>query len=795
MTRNALAVLWLAAAVLLSGGVASAQVAVVPPPPQSLPGIDTNQSWRWEQISPGHWRLTGDVELEVDKGATKISADEVEIFSDTNLLVAKGNVTLTTKTQRISADSLEFNLLTKFGTFRHASGNARIHGDDPLNAMNPAVPTPARTPATPPVANNQFGTSEPDLLFYGEIIEKVGERKYRITNGGFTTCVQPEPRWQLQSGTVVLNLDHYAMLRNMVMNVKGVPVFYLPVIFYPINKEDRATGFLMPVYGSSTLRGHTLSNAFFWAISRSQDATLMHDWFSKTGQGMGGEYRYIRSPTSRGELRTYYLNEKPIEAVDTDGNITDVPGRKSFELRGSAAQDLPLKLRARGRVDYFSDITVQQTYNSNIYDASRRSRYFGGNLAGTWKAYSVSSSFDSNQYFFNSTDSTTSGSLPRINFSRGEQPIKGTPIYFGIGSEFVSMVRKTEGVGTLVDASLNRLDATPTIRYGFTKIPFFTVNTSLAWRYTWWSDSLDPESGVRIAAPVTRTYYDLQARLVGPIFTRIWNTADNAYAEKYKHTIEPWVNLQRVTMFDNQDQIIALDSTDYVYGGTTRITFGLNNRVYAKHRAQGGRAREFVNVQIQQTYYSDDRASTVDPAYSTSFGGTRPQKLSPFSLAARFTPNEQIGASFNTSYNTYVNAFLNYAAVGTYAYQDKLQVSSGWNQRRYVPGLEGYDNPASASHFLSAEGIFRLSQNRYGGGMSINYDLKNDYFLQSRFFGFYNAQCCGISFQYQTYDFGSYSYNGVTKDKRFSVAITLAGLGSFNPFFGGMGGGSNQMYR
>jgi len=112
-----------------------------------------------------------------------------------------------------------------------------------------------------------------------------------------------------------------------------------------------------------------------------------------------------------------------------------------------------------------------------------------------------------------------------------------------------------------------------------------------------------------------------------------------------------------------------------------------------------------------------------------------------------------------------------------------------------VPGLEGYDNPASASHFLSAEGIFRLSQNRYGGGMSINYDLKNDYFLQSRFFGFYNAQCCGISFQYQTYDFGSYSYNGVTKDKRFSVAITLAGLGSFNPFFGGMGGGSNQMYR
>jgi len=796
MTRKAFAVLWLAAAVVLSGGIASAQVPVVPPTGQSLPGINTNQQWRWEQVGPGHWRLTGDVEIEKDD--MKISADEVEIFSETNLLLARGNVTLTTKTQRISADSLEFNLLTKFGTFHHASGNARIKGDDPLNPLNPGAPTPAGTPAgtpaTPPTASNQFGSSEPDLLFYGEIIEKIGERKYRITDGGFTTCVQPEPRWQLQSGTVILNLDHYAMLRNMVMNVKGVPLFYLPVIYYPINKEDRATGILMPVYGSSSLRGQTLSNAFFWAINRSQDATVMYDWFSKSGQGIGGEYRYIRSPTSMGDFRTYYLKEKPITTVDSAGNTTNVPGRRSFELRGSAAQDLPLKLRARGRVDYFSDITVQQTYNTNIYDASRRSRYFGGNVAGTWKAYTVSSSFDSNQYFFNSTDSTTSGSLPRINFSRGEQPIKGTPIYFGIGSEYVSMVRKTEGSGTLVDTSLNRLDATPTIRYGFTKIPFFTVNTSLAWRYTWWSDSLDPVNRTRVTDPVTRTYYDMQARLMGPVFTRIWNTENNAYAEKYKHTIEPWVNLQRVTPFDTQKQIIALDSTDYVYGGTTRMTFGLNNRVYAKHRAEGGRAREILNVQIQQTYYSDELASTVDPAYSTSFGGATPQKLSPVTLAARFTPTDQIGASFNTSYNTYVNAFLNFAAIGTYAYRDRLQVSSGWNQRRYVPGLQGYDDPTTATHYLSADAIVKLNQ-KYGGAVSFNYDFTKDYFLQSRFVGYYNAQCCGISFEYQTFDFGTISYNGVNKDRRFMVAITLAGLGSFSPFFGGMGNPTTQMYR
>ena len=45
-----------------------------------------------------------------------------------------------------------------------------------------------------------FGTQEPDAYFWGETIEKLGPKTYRITSGGFTTCVQPTPRWELVSG-------------------------------------------------------------------------------------------------------------------------------------------------------------------------------------------------------------------------------------------------------------------------------------------------------------------------------------------------------------------------------------------------------------------------------------------------------------------------------------------------------------------------------------------------------------------------------------------------------------------
>ena len=125
------------------------------------------------------------------------------------------------------------------------------------------------------------------MYFWGELIEKRGPRNYVVTHGDFTTCVQPTPRWELGQRQVHINLDDYVIARNTVLRVKGVPMLFLPVMYYPMHKDGRSTGFLMPNFGTSMLRGTALSNAFFWAISRSQDATFFHDWFTRTGTGIG----------------------------------------------------------------------------------------------------------------------------------------------------------------------------------------------------------------------------------------------------------------------------------------------------------------------------------------------------------------------------------------------------------------------------------------------------------------------------------------------------------------------------
>jgi len=202
---------------------------------QAIPGFDSAEAARQQRIGERHFKLIGGVHLKV--GDTEIFADEGEAWTDEDRLVATGNVVLAQGVNRIAAERAEFNTKTRRGIFYHATGIASIK-------PQPQAPRPGAF-APPPVSS-----VETDVYFYGDTVEKLGPKKYKITNGGFTTCVQPTLRWMLTSKTVVLNLDHYTLLRDAIFSVKGVPMLYTLLLYYPTNKEDLSNGFPLPTYGS-----------------------------------------------------------------------------------------------------------------------------------------------------------------------------------------------------------------------------------------------------------------------------------------------------------------------------------------------------------------------------------------------------------------------------------------------------------------------------------------------------------------------------------------------------------------
>ncbi len=348
-------------------------------------------------------------------------------------------------------------------------------------------------------------------------------------------------------------------------------------------------------------------------------------------------------------------------------------------------------------------------------------------------------------------------------------------------------MRTERGKDNEVPLGLTRLDISPQFRYPLSRWPFLGVTASLAWRNTFYSESFD-DTGARVPTWLTRQFMDMRADVTGPTFTRIFDTK-NGFADRIKHVIEPSFDINRSTLIDNYDRIVKLDSYDYTFGGTTRITYGLVNRLLARRPgSRQGSAREFVTVQLSQTYYSDERASQVDPSYGSSFQGLEPRTLSPWLLSARVAPSDRWDAGTRLEYDQYTGDLLTIGASGRFAYRDVVQATSGWSRRQITE--------TRADNYWNLGTTVRALNGSVGGFFGFDYDLFRDQMLQRRVQAYYNAQCCGVAFEFQTFNFPYASSRFIVpRDRRFNLTFTLAGIGTFSNVFGVFDSGDSSRQR
>jgi LPS-assembly protein len=702
--------------------------------------------------------LTGQVELPLDS-QTKLFADKVEMFRDTNRLVATGNVVFSNPEGRLASERLEYDVEANTGTFHVASGLMSL-GDK--------------------ADRRQFGNQDADVYFFGETIEKLGPRRYKITRGGFTTCVQPTPRWEMTSGSVVLNLNDYAIARNTVLRVKGVPVMYLPLIYYPIRNDDRATGFLLPTYGTSTLRGQALSNAFFWAIGRSQDATFFHDWYTRTGQGAGAQYRYVAAAQSTGDVRFYRFSQREVQ-FNNDGQTQTLAASNSFEVTGNVSHALTRSIRARARLDYFSDILSQQLYHQNIYQASRNRRLIEAGLTAGLGALSTSVLYQRNELFNTATSTQVYGSTPRVTTSLAPQRLFNAPIYTSVNAEYAFLPYQVTTDGDVVrDDSHSRLDVTPTVRVPLSRLTFLSINASAAYHTTYYSRSVGGTSDTTVVDdPYLRRYMTLRSEFVGPVFTRIWDL-EGGFAERLKHVVEPAVTIDftsRITDYTRTP--VVSDVSDFVVSGSTRVTYGLTNRFFSRGRTVEnvrGQTREFITVGLQQTYYSNAQSGGYDSAYQSTYGYGRRLDLSPISFTTRVSPSN----SFDT------NVRIEYDVSG--GGLQMLSTGVTLNAAAASAGVNYSHRSSDDSHYVSGTTTMRWLDGRANGTYGIGWDIGRSYVQNQSVMVSYLAQCCGLQFEFQKFNYAQSAAIPITTDTRFNFGFILAGLGTFSNFFGAFGG-------
>jgi LPS-assembly protein len=744
---------------------ASAQPPTPDPPTAQSESADTlvkaSSSVRLETISPRHWRYSGGVQIEFT-GGERLNADQVDILLDERRLTAEGGVVFSTKDGRIAADRMEFDLAKGTGTFLEAFG---------LMSLGPTVD------------RAQFGGQDPDVYFYGERIEKVGPRRYEITRGGFTTCVQPTPRWEIVSSTVVLNLNDYAIARNTVLRVKGVPVMYLPVIYYPIRDDERSTGFLLPTYGTSTLRGQAVSNAFFWAIGRSHDATFFHDWFTRAGQGAGTEYRYIAAAQSSGDVRLYRFDQRQAQYVN-GGLVSTLPANTSFELTGNATHAFSRTVRARARLDYFTDIVTQQLYQQGIYQASRRSRLLEGGLTAGLGPLSTSLLYQRSEAFNDARNTQLYGSTPRVAVSLAPQRLFGAPIYASMNGEYAYLPYRSlqDGV-TTSDSSLTRMDVSPTVRLPLSRLTFLSVNASAAYRTTFYSRGLDIASQRTGTESYVRQYVALRSDVVGPVFTRIWDTPGSGFAERIKHVIEPAFTVDVTSAIaDYRRAPVLSDLSDFVVGGATRVTYGITNRLLFRGRTLTGvrgQTREFVTVGLQQSYYSNPESSQYDNAYQSAFGYRRVLDLSPVALNVRVSPSTRADANGRIEYDVSGGGLQLLSAGGS--------LGTGLGSLNATYSRRRSDRTRPADDYVTASTTARWNDGRSSGSYAISWDIGRGYVVSQSVHASFLAQCCGFLVDFQQFNYPDVTLVPLPADRRINFGFVLAGLGTFSNFFGAFG--------
>ncbi len=306
---------------------------------QDLGNCKTSKQWTIDSLTKDHWKLIGQVE--VNCGDQTFSADEIEGFNDTHRMIATGNVVFTSGGNRIAADRMEYNTATKTGTFFNATGTATLKDQ----TQSQKQPTPQ------PLERSMFGTQEPDVYFYGEKISKVAREKYRISNGGFTTCVQPTPRWQLTSGTVILNLERYAFLTNSSLPREERPGVLSAGLLLSDQQGGPVDGLPDPdvrlVHDS---RPDAEQRVFLGHQSQPGRDVLPRLVSRRPARAMDPSTGTSRRPDRMATSSSTTCASTPPSTPNDDGNVTTTPERTSYQVQGSLSQRISRDLsRARSR--------------------------------------------------------------------------------------------------------------------------------------------------------------------------------------------------------------------------------------------------------------------------------------------------------------------------------------------------------------------------------------------------------------------------------------------------------------
>jgi LPS-assembly protein len=566
----------------------------------------------------------------VVQGPLRLDADEGELNVDTGQLTALGHVYLSDGTSIIRGDRLDLNINSSKGVIFHG----------------------------------RMFVVDGNYTIDGTVLERLSETQYQIEDASFTTCTEVEGErvpWRIKASSAELDQGNFLYARHARFCILDIPVMYLPAVLFPARSE-RSTGLLIPSVGTSQQQGFKIKQGFFWAISPSQDATLVLEQRGKLGYGGTAEYRYILSRTSEGQIFTRYFYDTQ-NHVDRSDILARHVTKFSEDLQGRIDINY---LNQKNNLAVLSENVLQRVATFQESQAYLTKRSDNQVLYGLGR-------FSQNLSF---SDKTTVQTLPEVGYSLLPARLWNLPLYGSMDSTFDSFYRQ-EGI----DA--RRVDAFPRLWMPMPAGRYFTFTPLAGFRETFYSRRQQADQSTSRELPYVSALLN----------THLARRFPNAGGEGILHKIEPAVIYEWVPP-STQGKFPVFNDVDLIEKKNL-VTYRLTNRLSTK---------VFNGESLQNLEFAYLRLTESEHLTSSSTG----KPFSPLrtDLILRSLKPLPGTLEINTLYDYYANAVVEMHADLTLELSKRFFVGVGERYTRAgaVPTRGDLFNPMSLNEqFIQTE--------------------------------------------------------------------------------------------
>ena len=178
-------------------------------------------------------------------------------------------------------------------------------------------------------------------------------------NGVYTTCSNPEPHFHIQASKIKMVPDKLIATGPANLVIADVPTpLFVPFGIFPLNKQGKNSGLLLPEYGQSPDQGFYLRNGgWYFAISDQFDLALTGDIFSRGSWGVNLASNYRVRYKYNGRITANYASRRFGSPVEDDFRVT-----KDFRIGWTHNQDS----KARPNSNFSANVNIgTSTYANN----------------------------------------------------------------------------------------------------------------------------------------------------------------------------------------------------------------------------------------------------------------------------------------------------------------------------------------------------------------------------------------------------------------------------------------------